>query len=29
MFLMAGLLALALVANLQIRPVDARHHMHD
>ena len=29
MFLMAGLLALALVANLQIRPVNARYHLHD
>jgi MFS family permease len=27
MYLMAGLLAVALVANATIRPVDARHHM--
>ena len=27
MFLMAGLLAIALVANLLIRPVDSRHHL--
>lgn len=27
MFLMAGLLAVALVANLLVRPVDPRHHM--
>ena len=27
MYLMAGLLAVALVANLRVRPVDARHHL--
>ncbi len=29
MYLMAGLLALALVANFLVRPVDPRHHMAD
>jgi hypothetical protein len=27
MFLMAGLLAIALVCNALMRPVDAKHHM--
>ena len=29
MFLMAGLLLLALVANAMVKPVDSRHHMDD
>ena len=29
MYLMAGLLVVALVANLAVRPVDARHHMQE
>ncbi len=29
MYLMAGLLVVALVANLLVRPVDARHHMRE
>ena len=29
MFLMAGLLGVALVANVLVRPVDARHHMKE